>query len=91
MPFWAALSSARTASRTTSAASSTLLATAVVPSAQLIYQREREAELRDALRTIRTAVDAYKRATDEGHIKKDVDKSGYLPDLQVLEIGRAHV
>ena len=64
-----------------------LLATAVVPSAQLIYQREREAELRDALRTIRTAVDAYKRATDEGHIKKDVDKSGYPPDLQVLVDG----
>jgi general secretion pathway protein G len=64
-----------------------LLATAVVPSAQLIYQREREAELRDALRTIRTAIDAYKKATDEGHIKKDVDKSGYPPDLQVLVDG----
>jgi general secretion pathway protein G len=64
-----------------------LLATAVVPSAQLIYQREREAELRDALRTIRTAIDSYKKATDEGHIKKDVDKSGYPPDLQVLVDG----
>jgi general secretion pathway protein G len=64
-----------------------LLATAVVPSAQLMYQREREAELRDALRTVRTAIDAYKKATDEGHIKKDVDKSGYPPDLQVLVDG----
>ncbi len=64
-----------------------LLATAVIPSAQLVYQREREAELRDALRTIRTAIDAYKKAGDEGHIKKELDKSGYPPDLQVLVDG----
>jgi general secretion pathway protein G len=64
-----------------------LLATAVVPSAQLIYQREREAQLRDALRTIRTAIDAYKKAVDDGHIKKELDKSGYPPDLQTLVDG----
>jgi general secretion pathway protein G len=33
-------------------------ATAAVPSAQLVYQRERESELRTSLRTIRTAIDA---------------------------------
>jgi general secretion pathway protein G len=59
-----------------------LLATAVIPSAQLMYQRQRESELRDALRTIRTAIDAYKKASDSGHIKKDADKSGYPPDRQ---------
>jgi general secretion pathway protein G len=64
-----------------------LLATAVIPSAQLVYQREREAELRDALRTIRNAIDAYKTASDTGSIKKEVDKSGYPPDLQVLVDG----
>jgi general secretion pathway protein G len=64
-----------------------LLATAVIPSAQLIYQREREAELRDALRTIRNAIDAYKFASDTGSIKKEADKSGYPPDLQVLVDG----
>lgn len=64
-----------------------LLATAVVPSAQLVYQREREAELREALRTIRTAIDAYKRATETGHIKKQLDMSGYPPDLQTLVDG----
>ena len=64
-----------------------LLATAVIPSAQLAYQREREAELRSALRTIRTAIDAYKKASDEGHVKKDLDKSGYPPDLQTLVDG----
>ncbi len=64
-----------------------LLATAVIPSAQLAYQRERESELRDALRTIRSAVDAYKRAADSGHVTKEQDKSGYPPDLQVLVDG----
>jgi general secretion pathway protein G len=64
-----------------------LLATAVVPSAQLVYQRERESELRASLRTIRTAIDAYKRASDTGRIKKELDKSGYPPDLQSLVDG----
>jgi general secretion pathway protein G len=61
-----------------------LLATAVVPSAQLVYQRERESELRASLRTIRVALDAYKQAADTGRIKKELDKSGYPPDLQSL-------
>ena len=64
-----------------------LLATAVIPSAQLVYQRERERELRASLRTIRTALDAYKAAADAGHIKKDLNKSGYPPDLQTLVDG----
>jgi general secretion pathway protein G len=64
-----------------------LLATAILPSAQLMYQRERESQLRDALRIIRGGIDAYKKASDTGHIKKDVDKSGYPPDLQTLVDG----
>ncbi len=64
-----------------------LLATAVVPSAQLLYQRERERELRASLRTIRTAIDAYKDASDTGRIKKQADKTGYPPDLQSLVDG----
>jgi len=64
-----------------------LLATAVVPSAQLVYQREREVELRSALRTVRSAIDDYKRAWDAGHIKKELNETGYPPDLQVLVDG----
>lgn len=64
-----------------------LLATAVVPSAQLLYQRERERELRASLRTIRAALDAYKLASDTGRIKKELDKTGYPPDLQSLVNG----
>jgi general secretion pathway protein G len=64
-----------------------LLATAVVPSAQLVFQRERESELRASLRTIRAAIDAYKVASDSGRIKKELNKSGYPPDLQSLVDG----
>ena len=64
-----------------------LLATAAIPSAQLVYQRDREVELRRALRTIRGAIDAYKRAGDEGRIKKDLEKTGYPPDLATLVDG----
>jgi general secretion pathway protein G len=64
-----------------------LLATAVVPSAQLLYQRERESELRAALRTLRGAIDAYKHAADTGHIKKQHDRTGYPPDLRSLVDG----
>ena len=64
-----------------------LLATAVVPSAQLMYQRERESELRVSLRTVRGAIDAYKQSSDTGRIKKQLDKSGYPPDLNSLVDG----
>ena len=64
-----------------------LLATAAVPSAQLAWQRQRESELRLSLRTIRGALDAYKRAADSGRIKKELAKSGYPPDLQSLVDG----
>jgi general secretion pathway protein G len=64
-----------------------LLAMAVVPSARLMYQRQREVQLREALRTLRSAIDAYKRAVDTGHIKKEIDKTGYPPDLQTLVDG----
>ena len=64
-----------------------LLATAAVPSAQLLYQRQREGDLRMALRTIRRAIDAYKQASDTGRVKRRADESGYPPDLQVLVDG----
>jgi general secretion pathway protein G len=64
-----------------------VLAAAAVPSAQLMFQRERERELRAALRTIRTALDAYKQASDTGRIRKQLDKTGYPPDLESLVKG----
>jgi general secretion pathway protein G len=64
-----------------------LLASAAMPLAQLVARREKEADLRTALRDIRAGIDAYKFAADTGHIKKDADKSSYPPDLKSLYVG----
>jgi general secretion pathway protein G len=64
-----------------------LLASIALPLAEVAYQRNREQDLRHALREIRTAIDAYKKAADEGAIDKKADESGYPAKLQVLVDG----
>ena len=66
-----------------------LLAGIAVPTAELVIQRNREQELRLALREIRKGIDAYKQAFDEGHMVKMVGDSGYPPTLNVLVDGVA--
>ncbi len=64
-----------------------LLATIALPLAEVSAQRAREQDLRSALREIRTAIDAYKRASDEGIIERPADASGYPPTLAALAEG----
>ena len=64
-----------------------LLASVAAPLAELGYQRGKEQELRYALRQIREAIDAYKRASDEGKIERKADASGYPPSLATLVEG----
>ena len=64
-----------------------LLASIAAPLAELGYQRGKEQELRHALREIREAIDAYKRAGDEGKIERKADGSGYPPTLATLVEG----
>jgi general secretion pathway protein G len=64
-----------------------LLSTLVVPLAQVQAQRAKEQELRGALREIRTAIDAYKRAADEGRIRREVGATGYPRTLEALVDG----
>jgi general secretion pathway protein G len=64
-----------------------LLATMALPVAELTVRRAKEHELRAALREIRGAIDAYKRAGDEGRIPRISGESGYPPDLAVLAAG----
>jgi len=64
-----------------------VLAAAAAPSLQLMEQRERERELRIALRELRGAIDAYKRATEEGRIVLKAGDSGYPKTLQELVDG----
>ncbi|WMJ70179.1 type II secretion system protein [Stenotrophomonas sp. 24(2023)] len=64
-----------------------ILGTLLVPVAQRSAQRSQEQELRRDLREIRQAIDAYKRAWDEGRIEKEATATGYPPTLDVLVQG----
>jgi general secretion pathway protein G len=64
-----------------------LLATLVIPVGQTVVQRRDEAALRQSLREIRGALDAYKRASDEGRIAKAAGASGYPAKLELLVEG----
>jgi len=64
-----------------------LLASGAMPIAQLTIQRNKETELKQALRQIREAIDQYKKAADEGLVKKTLDQTGYPQSLEVLEHG----
>lgn len=64
-----------------------ILATALLPLGQLSVKRMKEAELRAALREIRTGLDAYKKASDEGRVEKVAETSGYPKSLEVLAEG----
>jgi len=64
-----------------------ILATAVLPAASLVAKRNKEQELRIALRQIRDAIDAYRLAVDEGRILKGAMDSGYPKTLEVLVEG----
>lgn len=63
------------------------LALIVVPVAEVQSQRRKESELREALHEIRSAIDAYKKAADDGRIERDALSSGYPPSLDVLVVG----
>ena len=64
-----------------------VLAAALLPLSQLSVKRMKEAELRAALRDIRTALDAYKKAGDDGRVEKEPEASGYPSSLGVLTRG----
>lgn len=63
------------------------LAAVAVPMVQVAVQREREHQLRAALLEIREAIDAYKRAADNGSIKLNIGDSGFPKKLEELVDG----
>jgi general secretion pathway protein G len=64
-----------------------VLATVAVPMAQVAIQRDKERELRLALQEIREAIDAYKRASDNGSVKLNLGDSGFPKKLEELAEG----
>jgi general secretion pathway protein G len=69
-----------------------VLAATVMPLAEVTVQRQREVELRRALRDIRTALDKFKDAVEQGLIPStelEPANEGYPPDLEKLVDGVA--
>jgi general secretion pathway protein G len=64
-----------------------ILSSVALPMAEMAVKRSKEQELRAALREIRTAIDAYKQAVDEGRITKTLTGTGYPETLDVLVEG----
>ena len=67
-----------------------ILASAVMPLAQVTSQRQHEAELRRDLREMRTALDAFRNAVDQGRIpttELEPTSEGYPKNLEILVEG----
>jgi len=64
-----------------------ILASTALPLYEVTVTRQKEAELRLALRSIRNALDAYKTAADSGQIVKGAMDTGYPPSLEILVNG----
>ncbi|MCU0291884.1 MAG: prepilin-type N-terminal cleavage/methylation domain-containing protein [Thermoanaerobaculaceae bacterium] len=64
-----------------------ILAAVALPTAKFTIKRERESELRLALRQMRGAIDDYKRLADQGMIQVDLGTEGYPKELEVLVEG----
>lgn len=64
-----------------------VLAMMAVPLLEVGAQRQKEAELRVALRQIRGAIDAYRQAVLDKKIEAAADASGYPPELADLVKG----
>ncbi len=61
-----------------------ILAAAALPLAHNAFQRQKEIELRRALRLIRSAIDEYKKFVEENKVEVDEDTYGYPEKLEVL-------
>ncbi len=64
-----------------------VLAAMALPTARFTMRREREAELRLALRQMRTAIDDHKRLADQGMIQIELGTEGYPKELELLVDG----
>jgi general secretion pathway protein G len=68
-----------------------ILAMGALPLAKISIKRQKELELRRALREMREAIDRYKDAADRGFIEVKLGTDGYPPDLETLVKGVTQV
>ena len=69
-----------------------ILVAAAIPIAKTSMRREKEIELRQALRKVRTAIDEFKKFCENGLIQKEgLDSECYPPELEVLVEGVSQV
>lgn len=64
-----------------------VLASVALPLSQIAATRTREEQLRQALWQMRSGIDAYKQAVDDGRVNKSLEDTGYPPDLKTLVDG----
>ncbi len=65
----------------------TILASATLPVAKFTAKRSKEADLKLALREMRSAIDEYKRYSDAGLIPVDLGTEGYPKKMETLVEG----
>ncbi len=69
-----------------------ILAAAALPMVRTAVKRQKELELRSALRDMRNAIDNYKKYADQGLIPVEgLQNEGYPPDLETLVDGVSQV
>lgn len=64
-----------------------VLAMLAAPMTEAAVQRSREQALRESLRELRSAIDRYRLAVEQGRIVRRLGESGYPPNLEVLVTG----
>lgn len=61
-----------------------ILAAVAIPMVETSVKRYKEIELRRALRTIRTAIDEYKKFVEENKVEQDEETYNYPPTIEAL-------
>jgi general secretion pathway protein G len=64
-----------------------ILSLAALPLARVSIKRQKEVDLRRALREMREAIDRYKDASDRGFVEMKFGSDGYPEDLETLVKG----
>jgi general secretion pathway protein G len=64
-----------------------ILSLAALPLARVSIKRQKEVELRRALREMREAIDRYKDASERGFVEMKFGSDGYPEDLETLVKG----